>query len=68
MAKLYTVTLTETVTFTVEVEAESEEEAKQTAVEMWCQSEDPETDFGGVGSGVEVDDCEPEDEPEADVE
>jgi len=50
----YYVTLEEIVRYEVEVEAENEDDAQADAIEMWCQSPQPDNDFGGSGQGVEA--------------
>jgi len=50
----YYVTLEEIVRYEVEVEADNEDDAQADAIEMWCQSPQPDNDFGGSGQGVEA--------------
>lgn len=54
----YCVTLEETVTYTVDVEAANREEARESAMEAWAQSPQPDNDFCGDGHGVTVTDVE----------
>ncbi len=56
--KEYYVTLEEIVRYTVTVVADSEDDAGNLAMELWCQSEDPTSEFDGSGQGVEVTHCE----------
>jgi hypothetical protein len=36
------------------VEADNESDAREEAVEIWCYSEDPDSDFGAWDDGVEA--------------
>jgi hypothetical protein len=50
----YIVTLEEIVHYDLDIDADNEDDAEQKALALWCDSPDPQGEFGGQGLGCEA--------------